>query len=44
MVLLVNHSIPLEERAKVYCAFVRPALLYAAETRALRERPVEIKK
>ena len=30
--LLVNHSIPLLERAKVYCACVRPALLYAAET------------
>ena len=25
--LLVNHSIPLEERAKVYCACVRPTLL-----------------
>ena len=24
--LLVNHSIPLEERAKVYCMCVRPAL------------------
>ena len=30
--LLVNHSIPLEERAKVYCVSMRPALLYAAET------------
>ena len=30
--LLVNHSILLEERAKVYCACVRPTLLYAAET------------
>ena len=29
--LLVNRSIPLDERAKVYCACVRPALLYAAE-------------
>ena len=29
--LLVNHSIPLEERAKVYCACVKPALLYAAK-------------
>ena len=36
--LLVNHSIPLEERAKVYCACVRPALVYAAETWALTER------
>ena len=30
--LLVNHSISLKEKAKVYCACVRPALLYAAET------------
>ena len=30
--LLVNHSIPLEERVKVYCACVRPALLYVVET------------
>ena len=36
--MLVNHSIPLEERAKVYCACVRPALLYVAETWALTER------
>ena len=36
--MLVNHSIPLEERAKVYCVCVRPLLLYAAETWALRER------
>ena len=36
--LLVNHSIPLEERAKVYCACVRPALLYAAETRDDKRR------
>ena len=36
--LLVNYSIPLEERAKGYCACVRPAFLYAAETWALRER------
>ena len=36
--LLVNHSIPLEESAKVYCACMRPALLYAAETWALMER------
>ena len=36
--LLVNHSIPLEERAKVYCACVRPVLLYAVETWALTER------
>mgnify|MGYP001796314723 FL=1 len=36
--LLVNHSIPLEESAKVYCACVSPALLYAAETWALTER------
>ena len=33
--LLVNHSIPLEERAKVYCACVRLALLYAVETWAV---------
>ena len=33
--LLVNHSIPLEEREKVYCACVRPVLLYAVETWAL---------
>ena len=32
---LVNHSIPLEERVKVYCACVRPALLYAVEIWAL---------
>ena len=37
--LLVNHSIPLEERAKVYCACVRTALLYVVETWALTERP-----
>ena len=36
--LLVNYSIQLEERTKVYCACVRPALLYAAETWALTER------
>ena len=36
--LLVNYSIPLEEKAKVYCACVRPALLYSAETWALTER------
>ena len=30
--LLVNHSIPLEERAKGYCSCVMPALRYAAET------------
>ena len=36
--LLVNHSIPLEERVKVYCACVRPALLYSAETWALTKR------
>ena len=36
--LPVNHSIPLEERAKVYCACVRPVLLYAAEFWALTER------
>ena len=29
---LVNHSIPLEERAKAYCACVRPVLLNAADT------------
>ena len=31
-------SKPLEARAKVYCACVRPALLCAAETWALTER------
>ena len=36
--MLVNHSISLEERAKVYCACVRLALLYAAKTWALTER------
>ena len=36
--LLVKHSIPLEEKAKVNCACVRPALPYAAETWALTER------
>ena len=36
--LLVKHSLPLEERAKVYCACVRLALLYAAKTWALTER------
>ena len=29
---LVSHSIQLEERAKDYCACVRPALLYAVKT------------
>ena len=38
MRLLVNHSIPLEERAKVYCVCVRSTLLYAVETWALTER------
>ena len=36
--MLVNQSIPLRERAKVYCACVRPVLLYAVETWALTER------
>ena len=36
--LVCKRCIPLEERAKVYCASVRPALLYAAETWALTER------
>ena len=36
--LLVNHSIPLEERAKVYCACERPALPYAEETWTLMVR------
>ena len=36
--LLVNQSIPLKERAKVYCACVRSVLLYAVETWALTER------
>ena len=35
--MLVNHSIPLEERVKVYSVCVRPALLYAVETWALTE-------
>ena len=35
--LLVNHRIPLEERAKVYCACVPPAMLQAAEMLALTE-------
>ena len=35
---LVSHNVPLEERAKVYCACVTPVLLYAAETWALTER------
>ena len=35
--LLVSHSISLEERVKVYCACVMPALLYAAETWTLTE-------
>ena len=30
--LLVSQNIPLVNRARVYCACVRPALLYAAET------------
>ena len=36
--MLVNQSIPLRERAKVYCACVRPVLLYAAETWPLTEK------
>ena len=36
--LLVNQSIPQRERAKVYCACVRPVLLYAEETWALTEK------
>ena len=36
--LLRNLSIPLEERAKVYCACVRPSLLHAPETWALMGR------
>ena len=35
--LLVNYGIPLKERAKICCARVRPALLYAAESWALLE-------
>ena len=42
MRLPVSHSIPLEERVKVYCACVRPALVYAAETWALLERLEEL--
>ena len=38
MSLLVNHSIPLEERAKINCVCARPAFLYAVETWALTER------
>ena len=37
MYLLLNHSIPLEKRAKAHCACLRPALLYAAKTWALTE-------
>ena len=42
--LLVNHTVafPLEERAKAYCACVRPAMLYAAEIWALTERLEEL--
>ena len=36
--LLVNQNIPLRERAKVYYAFVRPVLLYAAETWSVTEK------
>ena len=36
--MLVNHSIPPEERAMFYCACVRPPLLYAVETWELTER------
>ena len=36
--LLLNHNIPLEERAKVYRACVRPALLYCEKTWTLTER------
>ena len=38
MSLLVNCSIPLEERTKVYCACVRAVFLYATETWVLTER------
>ena len=34
----VYPSIALKERTKVYCACVRPALLYAVETWAITER------
>ena len=40
--LVVNHSIPLEERTKVYCTCVKPALQYAAEIWALTERMEEL--
>ena len=36
--MLVNHSIPLEERAMVYFACVIPVLLFVAETWALIKR------
>ena len=36
--LQVNHSIALVEREMVYCACVRPPLLYAAETWAPTEK------
>ena len=36
--LLVNHIISLEERVKVLCVTVRPALLYSAETLGTNEK------
>ena len=36
--LLVNHSIPLEEKGNVYCVCVRPALLYASLTWVVTDR------
>ena len=30
--MVLNHCIPLEESANVYCAYVRPALLYVVQT------------
>ena len=41
--LLVNHTIPLEERAKVYCACVRLALLYAVETWTLTLKKIRLR-
>ena len=35
---LVNHNIPLRERAKVCCACVRSVLLYAVETLEVTKR------
>ena len=36
--LITNQQIPLEARTKVYCACVRPVLLYGSETWALTKK------